>query len=188
MRCATATLFDLAIAAGVGALALVLVESAATIFALLLSSTGHFSHVSGAVAGASGLLPALAYLLCRDAIRLRFRRSIGKAMFDLRPLATGVADPGAMPLRALIERNSPWLAVAILVLLFARYGQEDRGGYLPATTSVGYGLLLGAGLAILLLLANVAFGWFKGRATLIDNWSKTRVIDADCAESLAIRP
>jgi hypothetical protein len=44
------------------------------------------------------------------------------------------------------------------------------------------------GVAALFLLVDFRRGWSRGSASFIDTWSKTRVIDADSAEALAIRP
>src|SRR5207237_4319274 len=97
-RRAVAALVDLAIATGIGVLAGLFVDSVVGIGASVLNSQADLS----AVGVLFGIAAGTVYYLCRDAIRLKFRRSIGKALFDLRPLMADSADPGAVTVRASI--------------------------------------------------------------------------------------
>ncbi len=178
MRRAVAGVVDIAIAAGIGVLAGIFVEAAVGIAGYLLKSRDPVGMLDAA-GFAPGLLAGMAYLLCRDAIRLRFRRSIGKALFDLRPLVTNAADPGVITVQASMKRNCILPAVALLLLLFFVYIPEEW------VEILGLGV---AGAAIMLLLVDFARSWFKDGETFVDKWSKTRVVDADSAEALAIRP
>ena len=190
MRRAVAAVVDIAIAASIGVLAGIFVDSAVGIVASLLRSPDLVGVLDSAGV-ISGLLAGMAYFLCRDAIRLRFRRSIGKALFDLRPLVTNAADPGSMTVRASIKRNAiPPAIAALLFLLFLLFlvivSLFDLGGLL--ISFVGWAGLLISFAALVFLLANVTISWRKDRDTYADKWSKTRVVDADCAEARAIRP
>ena len=119
MRRAVATVVDLAIAAGIGVLIGIFAQAAVGIGASLLKSEDRLEWLNAAGI-ISGMLAAAAYLLCRDAIRLRFRRSIGKALFDLRPLVADAANPRAMTVRASMKRNAhlPGIVVVMVLLVW----------------------------------------------------------------------
>jgi hypothetical protein len=189
MRCTVATLFDVAIAVGVGVVAGSLVASAVAIAGLLFTSADRFSRIPDAAGFYGGLVAAIGYILGRDAIRLRFRRSIGKALFDLRPLRIGAAAPAAMTVRASVARHTTWLVVCVLFLLFTRYGGNARQGDMAISLGVaGNALVVGFAAMMIVLFLDVTYSWFRGRDTFIGKWSKTRVIDAHSAEAQAIRP
>jgi hypothetical protein len=131
-------------------------------------STGIVSSVAGFTAGAT-------YLLCRDALNLRFRRSIGKALFDLRPLVVGAGFTGNTRVWASVRRNAvPPLVVSLIVVFYM--------------LSSIVGVLITLFGIVIVWPIYVLVCWFKGWETLGNRWSRTRVVDADCGESVALRP
>ena len=170
-RLVVAATVDITIAVAVGILAAFFVEAVVEIGAILLKARSRSGDAAGAL---SGIGAGMAYLLCRDALRLRVRRSIGKALFDLRPLMTQSADAGALTVRASAQRNVilPAIVLALLLLM-------EVGGILGVLA--GITLVVGWWIVSLVIL-------IRGRQTLGERWSKTRVVDSDCAEALAARP
>ena len=175
LRRVAAHLVDFTIAGGLALLAGGLVSALLGIGHLLARGSGGTGWIEESSVFAGGLA-ATAWLLCRDALKLRYRRSVGMALFDLRPLCDALPDPGAIGLRVSLRRNQVLALIALL--------------------SFGAGLAMGAvgvllvALLSLLLFPLFNFGWSRwhqGR-TWIDQRSRTRVVDADSTESLAARP
>ena len=192
LRSGSAALFDFGIAVGVGTLAANVIGSVVAIVAVLLMSWSVIGARPDAHKVAFGFCVGVAYMLCRDAVRLRFARSIGKALFDLRPLTVGATQAGGMTLRASIRRNAIWAVFAGLsvgVYLTSMNYYLEPGWVRNATSGVSH---LVATIPILVLstflLGDVVLSGFRDRETLLGRWSRTRLVDADSAESLAIRP
>ena len=137
----------------------------------------------------AGMLAASAYLFWRDALKLRFCRSLGKAWLDLRPIVVDSADAGAITLRTSMRRNpvgGSFVLLAIpLYALFSYTFDTSKMGWFDLAFSAYFAVI---GVAVLFLLVDIGRNWSRNRATLTDRWSKTRVIDADSAEALAVRP
>ena len=68
------------------------------------------------VAALLGLVAGLAYWLLRDAIRLRYCRSIGKVAFDLRPVHVKQMPRGHIGVKTSMQRNWPLLISLLLGL------------------------------------------------------------------------
>ncbi len=175
LRRVAAHLVDFTVAGGLALLAGGLVSALLGIGHLLARGAGGTGWINDS-GGAAGTLAACAWLLCRDALKLRYRRSIGMALFDLRPLCGAGPDAGAVGLRVSLRRNAVLMLIALLLL----------GAGLTVGT---VGVLLAAPLSLLLFpLFNYGWTrWHQGQ-TWIDQRSGTRVVDADSAESLAARP
>ncbi len=171
MRRGVAAVIDFAIAAAIDVLAAIFIDSVVGIGGSLLKSRDLVDRLDAA-GFASGLLAGAAYLLCRDTIRIRFRRSIGKAMFDLRPLVANGADPGAVTVWASMKRNAIVSAIWLLLLLSFALGDSWQ---------------LLAFAAMFFLLVDFARSWSEDGLTFGDKWSKTMVIDADSSEARSIR-
>lgn len=175
LRRVAAQMVDFTIAVGLALLAGGLVSALLGIGHLLARVSGGTGWIDDSSVFAGGLA-ATTWLLCRDALKLRYRRSIGMAMFDLRPLCDAVPEPGAIGLWVSLRRNRVLALIALLLL--------------------GTGLTLGvAGVLLvaplsLLLFPLFNFGWSRWHQgqTWIDQRTRTRVVDADSAESLAARP
>lgn len=127
------------------------------------------------VAMAIGAAVAVAYLLCCDALLIRYSRSLGKIAFDLRPVP--VAGPRRIGLWRSVRRNL--LATATLVLVAV---SVVMAVVVPGTSAVAseyHGLVI---FGVLLLLTA---GYHWRPRTLGDRWSGTRVVDADSRASKA---
>jgi hypothetical protein len=119
-------------------------------------------------------LPAWAYLLLGDAIQVRHRRSVGKILFDLRPVLRDPAAGDALGIGVCLRRHAAFVLVAVLpVLLTVVMIYEDmefdglRGLQLVA--------MVGGSLWLLVLR----------RRSVGDRWAGTEVIDSDSAASKA---
>lgn len=182
-----AAVADVALAIGIGLLTRVVIEALVSIAMLLVGWNGEASRLERGLPWslAVGTPAGVAYLLCRDALRLRYRRSIGKAWFDLRPLVTGAAaDPGAMTLRRSIWRNGlPLLPAGVTALWFGLLLTIPEPTRLPVFIA-----WIPAYVAAGLMLADFGRGWFRAGETFSDKWSKTRLVDSDSAKSQAVRP
>ena len=95
-------------------------------------------------------------------------------------------------MRASIRRNAIWAVFAGLsvgVYLTSMNYYLEPGWVRNATSGVSH---LMATIPILVLstflLGDVVLSGFRDRETLLGRWSRTRLVDADSAESLAIRP
>jgi len=173
LRLLLAAAVDITIAVAAGIVAATFVGSAVAIGRLLIA--GASGRQDGETAGIlAGLSVGIVCLLGRDVLRLRVRRSIGKVLFDLRPLRTDAAEPGALTWAVSARRNAVLPGLLLTV-------------YLPLLMDSIVGALVmavvGLGLAVLTLVLRL-----RGLPTLGERWSKTRVVDADSAESRAARP
>jgi hypothetical protein len=177
LRRAMAGLFDLAFLALVVVVAGTFVESAIDTAGYLLKvSVQQWRDIPVfSILVATGA----AYLLLRDAMRLRFRRSLGKAMFDLRPVAAAAPAADTMTMRLSMKRNA--VSAAAWSIACALLGVGMAFDWVVVT-------VVGLALVALALLVNACRALRKERATFADKWSNTRVIDADSPESLAMRP
>ncbi|MGD8938996.1 MAG: RDD family protein [Gammaproteobacteria bacterium] len=132
------------------------------------------------------ILAALAYLLFRDAIRFKYSRSIGKILFELRPVRNVADDRGAISLGTSAKRNAPFIVWAILAPFLVGWEMLfiiPSLGEQPDETLIG---TIAVGLLLLVMLVPLLWYLFKGRRTLGDIWSGTQVIDADSEESLRV--
>jgi uncharacterized RDD family membrane protein YckC len=132
------------------------------------------------------ILAALSYLLFRDAIRFKYSRSIGKILFELRPVRNVAEDRGAISLGTSAKRNAPFIVWAILAPFLVGWEMLfiiPTLGEQPDETVIG---TIAVGLLLLVMLVPLLWYFFKGRRTLGDIWSGTQVIDADSEESLRV--
>lgn len=127
------------------------------------------------VAIAIGAAVAVAYLLCCDALLIRYSRSLGKIAFDLRPVP--VAGPRRIGLWRSVRRNL--LATATLVLVAVSVVMAVVVPGASAVASEYHGLVI---FGVFLLLTA---GYHWRSRTLGDRWSGTRVVDADSRASKA---
>ncbi len=119
-------------------------------------------------------LPAWAYLLLGDAIQVRYRRSVGKIMFDLRPVLRDTAAGGALGVKVCLRRHAALLLVSVLPIL--------------VTVAVIYDNMDFNGLRVLQFLIIVGGSlWLLAlrRRSLGDRWAGTEVIDSDSTASRA---
>ena len=128
---------------------------------------------AGTVAGVVGITAGGTYVLCRDYLRLRYRRSIGKVLFDLRPFSVRDTVPRPMGVWSSVRRN---IVPPLFLLLL--------------TSSWLLGLFALLVIPVLLIGGAVylSWTWVKKRESLGSRWSMTRVLDSDSAEALAVRP
>ncbi len=182
IRRALAALFDLGVAAGIGVLVNIGFRALVTVGAFIVNWDDpiHWDDLAGQSAG---VLAGAGYLLGRDSIRLRFRRSIGKLMFDLRPVAASVS-PDALTWRMSMLRNAllPGMAVPLYLFMLFAFGTP---GHSDMIVNLVFVL---AGLAAAVVVVDFARGCFGDGETFGDKWSNTRVVDADCAVARPIRP
>ena len=171
LRVAVAAWVDIGIAVGVG----VLVGAFADALAGIGISVAKLQEDYGGIGAIVGIAAGAAYYLGRDALRLRYRRSIGKAMFDLRPLALDPAGPGVICVRKSMKRNGVFPIGVVAVTL---------AGLMLGWPRILVSLLL----FLLLLLTDFIRSCVARWGTFGDRWSKTRVVDSESAESLAARP
>lgn len=138
----------------------------------LVDSTMTFSGGgSGNAPAFTGLGVGLGYLWFCDALFLKYRRSIGKILFGLRPVMLSGDDRRTKGASSSVKRN-----------FFVPFGLVVQFLVLTVVLSVS-GLL--SALAGMLGLFSLWFWVFKGRP-VGDRWAGTVVIDADSDESLAV--
>ena len=195
LRRAFAALFDIAIATSIFVAAALLLEDA-----MRSLSMAERDLVAIPVGGLLGI----AYLLLCDALALKYRRSIGKIVFDLRAVRLGGEHRAAIGPTVSAKRNALWavaqpLVLAAVVLVFDGIGREFRDWALVFFVVVPLALpwllyalpglrdaaerRIGARVAAALRLATRWLVGDDGR-TIGDRWSRTQVIDADSEESL----
>ena len=122
----------------------------------------------------AGILLALFYTLLCDTLRWRYCRSVGKIAFDLRPLRDSSLPRGRITPGTSARRNALMLGWLLVLLVAAMAASEDLAD--PLVRAGYYLTALALTLAPNLLM--------RGRSWP-DRWSKTTLVDADSAESLA---
>ncbi len=169
---------DLCIAGALGWLFGTLGGIIAKTIATLVNSDADGETAGNAALVLVSVFTFVAYLLCRDAIKYRFHRSIGKIVFRLRPVMA-TSEHGAITLKVLVKRN--WiLALAFtLPLVSVLLIVVDLG----VALLVVVGLCLFLGLFLFLEFIMTVLG--EGR-TLRDRFAKTRVIHIRSEEAMAI--
>jgi hypothetical protein len=204
LRRAMASLFDLVIGSGFFILL-------GTITELIVVTMGFTSGIAEFAPFTVACLSALAYLLFCDAIRFKYCRSIGKILFDLRPVRDSAEDRSVIGLGISVKRNAPFIVALPLgwVLVMPLYWLVSLwapiGIIYFALMVVAFWLFyafdgvrnasdrwFGARWSkwlfrpLLALLFPPSWFLFKGSRTVGDRWSGTQVIDADSEESLGI--
>ena len=180
LRRTVAGFFDLVIAIGLGAAVATFIEAVIKIAVYVLRGKPAVDLIE-AIALVAAVVAITSYFLLRDAIKLKFRRSLGKAMFSLRPLVDGGSAPGAVTARVSMKRNALpagfWAATFAIISVTSAV--ESISGVVGAVAIL---------LMLALLVVDGVRAWLKDRRSFGDKWSGTKVIDSDCAESLAVRP
>lgn len=166
LRRALAMVFDAMTAVGV-MVALILLGLALS--SVLPPQWGYLLEDSLFIAA---LLLAPVYLLLCDTLRFRYCRSFGKIAFDLRPLRDSDLPRGRITPAISARRNA--LMIGWLLLLAAMVDEVYLAD--PLERAIFYLAALALTLAPNLLM--------RGRSWP-DRWSKTTLVDADSAESLA---
>ena len=164
---------DLLIALALGAAAGGLVGSA--VWLAVAAVQGSFlgaAETAGFLLGLMAVnLGAGGYLLFRDAIRYRFRRSFGKILFNLRPVVIDARAPVTLKVSA--KRNAllalPFLSIGVLYVV-------------PFLSLLG-GLLLV--LFVLLIPAELILTAIREGRTIHDRMGGTRVIDIRSGDAKA---
>ena len=171
LRRALAMVFDVMTAVGIPAALFLLVSA--------LSSVAEAGWRNWLVGGLfiAALLFAPIYILLCDTLRWRYCRSVGKIAFDLRPLRDSGLPRGRITVGIYARRNA--LMVGWLLLLAAMVDELDLAE--PLARAIFYLAALALTLTPNLLMSNLVTG---GRSWP-DRWSKTTLVDADSAESLA---
>jgi hypothetical protein len=121
----------------------------------------------------AALLMTPVYMLLCDTLRFRYCRSVGKIAFDLRPLRDKGLPRGRITPATSARRNALMIGW-LLVLLAAMATSDDLAD--PLARAIFYLVALALTMAPNLLM--------RGRSWP-DRWSKTTLVDADSAESLA---
>ncbi len=166
---AFAGIADVAVASLLG-----LGASAIVSFALqiLLTVRGDSAWLSADDADGVGFLVggaiAVVYILIRDGIEFRYRRSIGKILFGLRPVTLSGAP---VSLKVSAKRNCIWIGA--LLVLFVTGLVVELSDWGDSDTWRGFAVLVTAVSPIVwFILATV-----KSRRTLGDRLARTRVVD-----------
>ena len=136
------------------------------------------------VAIIAGIVSGSAYLLFCDAIRFRYRRSLGKIAFNLRPVRDAAPGAGVIGRTVSAKRNAPLVvATGAIGLAFSHWTKTWMDGLSGLPGEFVWQL-------VLFVLALLAVFWLPiillRARTLGDRWSHTHAIDADSAESLTI--
>lgn len=108
-----------------------------------------------------------AYMLFRDAIEYRYRRSIGKILFRLRPIPVG-ADNEAMSMKISAKRNFILLCLPVVLVLFIILSVAFKTFFIA---------VLGLLLVPLFLILEIILSAVKEGRTLHDRIGGTRIID-----------
>ena len=168
LRRALANLMDGMVAFGAMWVVVLLGEALASMLSTVSDAASDVAQVVAAVLMA--LVP-LGYVLLADRLHFKHHRSVGKIVFDLRPLRDAGGELGVVDC---VRRNT-LLAVGVFVvaLLLGLWSPDDAD-------LVSNGLAYGALMAVL-VLPNMLL---RGRSWA-DRWSNTHVVDADSEESLA---
>ena len=117
---------------------------------------------------------ALVYTLLCDTLRWRYCRSVGKIAFDLRPLRDSGLPRGRITPGTSARRNALMLGWLLVLLVAAVAASEDLAD--P---------LVRAGFYLTALALTLAPNLLMRSRSWPDRWSKTTLVDADSAESLA---
>jgi uncharacterized RDD family membrane protein YckC len=160
---------DLVVASLLGLSASAIVSFAIQI---ILTVRGDSAFLSVDDAEAVGYLAggaiALVYILIRDGIEFRYRRSIGKILFGLRPVTLSGAP---VSLKVSAKRNCIWICV--VVALIAMNVAVDLSGSDDEEAWLGFSVLvITVGPFVWFILA-----WVKSRRTLGDRFARTQVVD-----------
>lgn len=178
LRIALAGLFDILVATGVAALVGVLT------FPIL--TTGDMSYdVANYVTISVSLAAYLAYALLCDAIRLRYCRSLGKAMFNLRPIHA--ADSAVAAQRGLISARTSARRNWTQLLRAGLFGAVASGLEIALEDELRLGIPEHWRIALEVTLAFVLVMWLPALVGRRHLWrhraTGTQAIDADSEES-----
>ena len=180
-RLGLASLVDVSVAFIVGSIvALAIGASGALVLAIGLDTFQFTDDVMGVSFALVFATIAVAYLLLRDVMHFRYRRSFGKILFEFRPIDTDGAPLGR---GASVRRN--WMTfigivLAMLVVLLSigiLSMFEDKMRFWNTREQLYLFLVIGFFESVLLL------GLFE---KLGGRWSRTTVVDTRSAESACI--
>ncbi len=132
----------------------------------------------------AAILMAPVYMLLCDTLCLRYCRSVGKIAFDLRPLRDSGLPRGRITPAISARRNALMVGWLLVLLVAAMATSDDLAD--PLARAIFYLAALALTLAPNLLMSNLLMSNLMTRGrSWPDKWSKTTLVDADSAESLA---